>query len=148
RLYPREWRSYQALARLSAKEGKTDQAVSCLDAALAQVPDRAELHWDRAKLLVAAGRGAEAERSIELLAKAGFPAADLKVLRGQVMMRAEHWREAINLLEDAYGALVTRADRFKDETAAPWAEQAGLWLAECYQQVGDVGRAHTVYSRV
>src|SRR5262249_50515801 len=52
------------------------------------------------------------------------------------------------LLERAYDGLVARANRFKDELASQWAEQAGLWLGECHEQVGNVGRAHTVYSRV
>jgi tetratricopeptide (TPR) repeat protein len=147
-LHPKDWRSYAGLARLDAKDGKTDVAVAYLDRGLAQVPESVELLWDRAKLLTAAGRGTDAEKSIELLRNHGFPAADVDVLRGRILMKAERWNEAGKLLAEAYDPLVTRADRLKDEAAGRWAEQAGLWLGECYEQIGNVGRAHTIYSRV
>lgn len=148
KLHPKDWRVYQALARLEIKERKTDEAVAWLDKAIAEVPDRADLHWDRAKLLAAAGRGADAETSLVTLRKSGFPDADLDVLQGQILMLDGQWEKAIKQLEQGYDPLVNRADRLKDPTAAAWAEQAGLWLGECYERTGDTSRAHTAYSRV
>jgi predicted Zn-dependent protease len=142
-LHPKDWRSYLVLAQIDTKEGKTDQAIASLDRGLAQVPDSVELHRERATLLVDAGRGKEAEKSIDTL-----PPEDRLFLQGRVAMRAERWLDAIDSLEKAYDGLLTRADRLKDESAEKWAEQAGLCLAECYQQVGNVGRAQSVYSRV
>jgi predicted Zn-dependent protease len=146
-LHPKDWRSYQVLAQIDVKEGKIDQAIANLDRGLAQVPKSVELNFERAKLLADAGRGSEAKQSIEAL-KEGLPAPDLAVLNGRLEMRAENWIEAIKKLEEAYEGLITRADRLRDDSAVHWAEQAGLWLGECYQQVGDVGRAQSVYSRV
>src|SRR5262249_29489649 len=77
-----------------------------------------------------------------------FPVADLDVLRGRLEMQRGKWREAIDLLANAYEALTTRADRLNDDAASHLAEQAGLWMGECNEQLGYVGRAHTIYSRV
>jgi tetratricopeptide (TPR) repeat protein len=147
-LHPRDWRSYQGLARLEAKQGKTDDAIAWLNRGLEQIPKSMELHWERAQRLVAADRGADAQLSIKALSDSGFPEADLDVLRGRILMRTEDWVDAIERLKVAYDPLITRADRLKDDEAALWAERAGLWLGECYQQIGNVSRAHTVYGRV
>jgi tetratricopeptide (TPR) repeat protein len=64
------------------------------------------------------------------------------------MMQAENWPGATKRLEAAYDALIARADRLKDDAASQLAEQAGLWTGECYEQMGDFGRAQAAYNRV
>jgi tetratricopeptide (TPR) repeat protein len=149
KLQPKEPRLYDALARLEHGAGRPDAALAALAEGLKQLPNQKELLWDEANILSQLGKKAEAQAAIARLAKAGYPADALDVLRARLAAADEHWHEAAALLEDAVPKLIGRAPQGVAEgMLAVLIRQGDLLLARCYEQQADTERAYDTYSRL
>jgi tetratricopeptide (TPR) repeat protein len=147
-LHPEYWRLHLWAARLDLETGAVDAALNCLREGLKKIPRQPELRWELAYVLTVAGRTNEANAAIAQLKKDGFPAAFLDSLDGRLKMQAEEWGLAIELLEKAYAGLAGLAGRPGNEAAGTQCERAGVWLGQCFDQIGDADRAFDAYSRV
>ncbi|HEY7314568.1 MAG TPA: tetratricopeptide repeat protein [Gemmataceae bacterium] len=137
--HPKDARMYRFLAAVELEDGKTDAALACLRRGLENVPKDHDLQWGLANALVAQDNIEEAGELAEQLRKEQFPPALLDYLQARLLLNKKEWRPSAQLLERAYPLL----------SADPkLTEQAGLFLAFCYERLGDADRANAAYHRV
>jgi len=88
-------RSWEALAELQRLDGEFEAAAATLGEALARDPDRAELAFLRANLLVEAGRLDEAEPLVEKLEAPEYR----ELLRGRILLERGRSAEALQAFD-------------------------------------------------
>jgi tetratricopeptide (TPR) repeat protein len=141
RLHPQAVAIYLALARLELEAGRPAQAVACLVRADKAVPDavpeKSDLLWNLANLLL--GEGREAGPVIAKLSERAFPAAQLGFLRARSLVNQGEWLPAVRHLEQIYPALGSAAELTK---------QADLLLGRCYTQLGNADQQYAAFCRV
>ncbi|HEY1376194.1 MAG TPA: tetratricopeptide repeat protein, partial [Gemmataceae bacterium] len=147
-VHPKDWRLHLAAARLEVALKQPAAALERLDAGLRELPHQADLLWERADELTAAGRKADADEAIDRLDKEHFPADYVDCLRARRKVQDEEWLDAITVLEKAYSSLIGRTNQPGGEMAEALAQRAGVMLGQCYEQIGDADRAFDAYSRV
>jgi Tfp pilus assembly protein PilF len=147
--YPGDWRMYHALCRLARGLNRSDQALTHLNEGLKKLPDRLELLWERAQLLVSIG-SSEAPAAIDRLESKGVPQAERDVLSAQLLTRERppRWAEALKLLIDAHAQLLGRENREQSTFLAALVEQSNFLLTQCYEALGDPYRAQNIYLRL
>jgi tetratricopeptide (TPR) repeat protein len=148
---PNESQLHLAAAQLELQYGMIDAAVARLEAGLEKLPRQRDLLWEKALVLTLADRKAEAENAIQQLQKDNFPKPFLDCLGARWEMREEKWPSAIAKLHVAYADLTGQSNqprKEQKEQAATLSLQAGLWLGECFERIGDFERAYDAYSRV
>ncbi|HEX4589649.1 MAG TPA: tetratricopeptide repeat protein, partial [Gemmataceae bacterium] len=145
---PGDWRLAVAAARLESRLGRSDAALARVRDGLRALPRQLELLWTAADLLATDGDPNEAEAAIRRLEHESLPPAYAESLRARLLIRGEKWLEAIVKLEGAYSALTGLAGQPGQDLAEPLAQQAGIGLGQCLEQVGDADRAYEAYSRV
>jgi predicted Zn-dependent protease len=142
-----DWRMYQALSRLERGLNRSKEALSHLQEGLNELPDRFELLWEHADLLVAIGSG-EAQKAIKQLKSKGVAQDELDVLSARLLIRERKWAEAVELLVNAYAHLSGRENRERSPFLAALVEQCNLLLTQCYEGRGDPYRAQNIYLRL
>jgi tetratricopeptide (TPR) repeat protein len=147
-LHAQDWRLYKALGRLEATSGHPEAAVNNLHRGLKQVPGQPDLLWDLAELQIQTRQQNEAYETIGLLGKVGVPVAFQECLKAKLAIAYAKWQDAIGHLELAIPPLVDFDARLSDAFAAQLAQQAGVMLGQCYEQLGNSDRALKAYRRV
>jgi tetratricopeptide (TPR) repeat protein len=148
REHPRDWRVYEALARVEVRDGRGQAALRCLRDGLRELPEQTDLRWQLAELLVRLQQPGEAVEAIGHLRKGGFAPAALDFLNARLLMNEGKWVQAARLLEEGYPRLLGRGDRENNSFLSGLAQESGLLLGQCYEQMGDGERAYAAYSRV
>jgi tetratricopeptide (TPR) repeat protein len=146
--HPREWRLYQALARLEVRQGRAGEALARLKEGLGKLPKHFDLLWNMAYLLTEKEHKEEARDAIARLRAEGFPEPDLDYLGARLLIAEEQWLQASRLLERAYPQLLSRNGLRKDWFSFNLAQETNLLLGYCYEQLGDADRAASAYGRV
>jgi tetratricopeptide (TPR) repeat protein len=146
--HPTELRMYLAAARVESDSNNVDAAIACLREGLTKLPGQTDLLWDLGRVLTFAGRKDQANEVIGQLGKNGWPRPYIEFLHARLDMNEERWHEAIKKLEGTYADLSGLAKRQGNEGAAGLCEQVGLWLGECFEEIGDFDRAYETYGRV
>jgi tetratricopeptide (TPR) repeat protein len=145
--HPRDWRMYQAVARLERGADQVDAALSSLREGLEVLPEQIELLWEYADLLVAIG-SSEASAAIEQLQKKGVPQAERDVLTARLLVREQEWARAVQLLVNAHAQLIGRENLPQSSLAVALVEQCNVLLTQCYERLGDPYRAQHAYQRI
>ncbi len=83
---PGDWRMYQALSRLERSLNRSDDALTHIREGLDKLPERFELLWEHADLLVAIGSD-DARAAIDRLKSKGVQQAELDVLSARLLIR-------------------------------------------------------------
>jgi tetratricopeptide (TPR) repeat protein len=137
-LHPQDAAAYQALAALEMEARRRPEAVACLRRGVQAVaaPDRRDLLWALANLL--AEDRDDAPEAIDSLARAGFPAAQIGLVKARLLVTQGEWLRASKELERIRPDLLERPDLTKD---------ADLLLGECYRQLGDADEQYAAYRR-
>jgi tetratricopeptide (TPR) repeat protein len=148
RQHPRDWRVYQALAKLEGRQGRLAEATRSLREGLGQLPKQVELLWSLAELLIEQEQKQETLEVIARLAKEDVPGAELDYLRASLLTKEGQWPHAAELLEKIYPLLVGLPNSDRDWFVARLIEQTGLLIGRCYDQLGDWERASAAYRRV
>jgi tetratricopeptide (TPR) repeat protein len=141
RLHPQRVAMYLALARLELQAGRPAQALACLGrggkAVPNTVPEKSDLLWHHAHLLLEEGR--DAGRLIAMLNERSFPLLQVDYLRARALVNQGEWLRAARALERLHPDLAPSAELTK---------QADLLLGRCYARLGDADQQYAAYRRV
>ena len=141
-VHPTDVRMYKQVADLSARLGKTAEAIALLRKGSKALPQEGELSFWLAEMLIDGGKEdhlKEAADLIALLKDQRIEPAVLGYLEGRYKVAHEDWLEASNLLEGAYTPLMLRQSVL--------ARRCALLLAKCYEQLGDPRQQFSAYKR-
>jgi tetratricopeptide (TPR) repeat protein len=137
-LHPEDVRPYKTLAQLELGDGRHAEAVDCLHRALASVPGhRPDLLWMLTEVLLTLDRVPEAQRTIARLRELPVALRPVDYLDGIVLVKQEQWLTASRVLERVRPFL----------RAAPYlVKQADLYLAQCYEHLGNLDLQLAAYN--
>jgi tetratricopeptide (TPR) repeat protein len=124
--HPNDPRLRNGLARLELLAGRRQKALEYLEPNLKALPEQPEPLWLMALLLIEAGEGDRAAAALRRLREGGAGAAE-RLLRARQSMLKGAWGEARTTLEQV-------RSRLELPGLAPHAD---LWLAECYEHLGN-----------
>jgi len=125
--HPNDLRLYQALSQIETKAGRAQPAIDALSRALKQAPNRAEVVWLLADLLISNNRLEEADRQLERLRELDTTSRYIDYLRGRIELAQGNPLEAARLLKPLRGERVQNPQL---------ARMVNLQLAECYRRMG------------
>ena len=146
--HPKDWKLHIAEARLEMRLGHSKEALARIRQGLRELPRQPELLWELADVLSTAGTPEEAQAAIHELERENLPPPYLACLRSRLLVREEHWLDAIVKLEGTYADLINMTGQPGNELAETLAEQVGISLGRCLEQVGDADRAYEAFNRV
>ncbi len=125
---PGEGKFAAKLAELALRHQRTDEAERLLRKGLDQSPDDPLLHWELADLAITQGKLDEARTLATKLTVAGVQRGLIEYLRGRIFLHDKEWYEAAKCLRRSRDELVT---------SPRLAAQADLYLADCYEELGE-----------
>jgi tetratricopeptide (TPR) repeat protein len=137
-LHPKDSRFYLALARTDLRSGRHDEVARRLRACLAKVPHDTDLLWNVTDVLLDAGDRKEA-RSLLARLRRNSPAARLDFLEGRLALADGAWLAA--------SACFNRALQQQTADVPGLSKRAGLFLGQCYEQLGNPDLALAAYRR-
>jgi tetratricopeptide (TPR) repeat protein len=133
-LYAGDVRMVLGLAGLEIEAGRRPAAAMCLRQGLRKLPDQPDLLHTLADLLLQGSQGEEAGRLIGRLHPDRSPAALAGYLHGRLLLYQRRWAEAAQALEEAAE---------DGDASVALASRASLYLAQCYERLGDADRRLT-----
>jgi predicted Zn-dependent protease len=140
---PDDFRIYQGLARLTARDGDPDDVSAIYRAGLDALPEddaegRAQLLWNMADAQIDAGRFDEARDLFADLRKASIRPGLVEFLEGKTRVAEGNWRDAVAALTGARTQLADRDDL---------TYQIDLLLGSCYERLNNQDQRLASYRR-
>ncbi len=131
---------YRMLTATEVRAGHLPEAEAAARKGAEAFPDDPEMAVTLADVLIRRGDLDGAGKQLDLLDKAGYPAAVLGYHRARVQAAREQWQEASQTLER-----VVAADpaRLPDAVRGP----ANKLLGDCYERLGQPDRQYEAYRR-
>lgn len=125
--HPDDLRLYTVLSQLENKAGRPEEAIEALRRGQEQAPQRAEMAWLLADLLISNGRLDEAQQYIDKLRELKTTSRYVDYLRGRIHLANGDPLQAVELLKPL------RGERLQNPQLA---RMANLQLAEAYRLMG------------
>lgn len=132
KLRPSDVQMYNSLFQVEIGAGKRDKAMAALTDGLKATDRDPHLLWLMANMLVDVKKMDEARRLIDEMRKTSYPKPLIGYVDARIEFSQQHWRAAVERLNDARALMASDPKRFGQQTL-----QLELWLAICYQQLGD-----------
>lgn len=138
KIHPKNADLIKGLAGLDMRAQRNEAALALLHAAVRDLPAAWDLQVLLADLLLDEGQVEEAEATITGLRR--YPQARLLAdyLEGRVLVRRNHWNEALALLEKVRAEMHPRSD---------WSSRLDVLLGICRHHLGDVPHMLAAFRR-
>ncbi len=126
---PHNVRLYMTLAEIEGQQGRRSEAIAWIRRGLEANPGQTSLTWTLAALLIDDRQLEEAKPVIRQLEQAEYHRPLIEYLHARVLLGEQEWLAASRRFERTRPHLTDWPDLLK---------QLDLYLATCYQQLGDV----------
>jgi tetratricopeptide (TPR) repeat protein len=129
--HPKDRRVFTLWAIHESLGGRELEALKWLRQGVKEFPDDPSLLFNLASSLIQSGKLAEGEEILAEMDRLKLVPAQIDLLRARILMAEQKWTEASLLLEKTRPLLAETPDL---------AIRSHLFLAECYEHLGDVDR--------
>lgn len=138
--YPKRREMYLARADLELRTRNVEAAEAALAKGVEMIPDSDDMSWFLVNTYIEYGQRAEAQKVVDRLELAGFPAPLVNLLKARILVADAQWEA---------GLIGLKAVR---PTLEPFGKlpkvQADLDMARCFHETGVIDDEITAYKRV